>query len=136
MPIEHAIWKMGETPDRLEESSLANEQELEDLICQDISVLNDQWLLMGRQIQTAYNKRIDLLAIDASGSLIVVELKRNRTPREVVAQAIDYATWVKNLDASDIANIFETFNKTYMSESMSLDQHLLKSSKPLLKRTI
>lgn len=122
MPVEHAVWKIGEKPDRLEECILDNELELEDIVFQDMSVLNDQWLLIGRQVQTAYNKRIDLLAIDASGSIIIIELKRNKTPREVVAQAIDYASWVKNLDATDIANVFETFCETYLSESKSLDQ--------------
>ena len=122
MPIEHAIWRIGERPNRLEECTLPKEQDLEDLIFQDITVLNEQWLLIGRQVQTAYNKWIDLLAIDSSGSLIIVELKRHKTPREVVAQVIDYATWVKNLDASDIAEIFETYSRTYLSKSESLDQ--------------
>jgi RecB family endonuclease NucS len=31
------------------------------------------------------------------GELVIIELKRDKTCREVVAQWIDYATWVKNL---------------------------------------
>jgi len=40
---------------------------------------------------------IDLLCIDESGNLIVVELKRDKTPREVTAQTLDYASWVDSL---------------------------------------
>jgi len=35
--------------------------------------------------------RIDLLAIAPDGALVIIEIKRGRTPREVVAQALDYA---------------------------------------------
>lgn len=35
---------------------------------------------------------IDLLGIDKSGNLIVIEIKRDKLPREVIAQAIDYAS--------------------------------------------
>jgi hypothetical protein len=43
------------------------------------------------------------------GSLVLIELKRNRTPREVVSQAIDYATFVEKLKAEDIATIYAEF---------------------------
>lgn len=121
MPVEHAIWKVGDTPARLKDSTLDDENALEELIQKDMSILNDQWLLIGRQVPTAYNQRIDLLAIDAQGSIIVIELKKHKTPREVVAQAIDYASWVRNLEASDIAEIFEKFDRKYLSTQQSLD---------------
>lgn len=38
-----------------------------------------------------------------------MELKRDRTPREVVAQALDYASWAENLDANDISTIYGRF---------------------------
>lgn len=40
------------------------------------------------------------------GALVLIELKRDRTPREVVAQALDYACWVEKLEAEDIAAIY------------------------------
>ena len=42
---------------------------------------------------------IDLLAIDADGNLHVLELKRDKTPRDVVAQVLDYGSWVTTLIA-------------------------------------
>ena len=52
-------------------------------------------MIIGRQEDTGFGGRIDLLAIAPDGTLILIELKRGRTPREVVAQAIDYATWLE-----------------------------------------
>lgn len=44
-----------------------------------------------------------------TGALILIELKRNRSPRDVVAQAIDYATFVQKQKAEDIAEIYSRF---------------------------
>ena len=52
---------------------------------------------------------VDLLGIAPDGALVLIELKRDRTPREVVAQAIDYACWVESLEADDIAAIYARF---------------------------
>jgi RecB family endonuclease NucS len=39
--------------------------------------------------------RIDLLCINGDGDIVIVELKRDKTPREITAQALDYASWVQ-----------------------------------------
>lgn len=91
------------------ESSLANEQLLEEMIVAAPRLLSDEWMLIGRQEGTGYGKRIDLLAIAPDGSLVLIELKRDRTPREDVAQSLDYAGWVQKLRAEDIAAIYERF---------------------------
>lgn len=87
------------SPEPLAESSLAKEQLLEDMIVADPRVLSDEWMLIGRQEDNGFGGRIDLLAIAPDGSLILIELKRGRTPREVVAQALDYAGWVEKTPA-------------------------------------
>lgn len=109
MPVRHAIWKVGSQPEPLVASRLANEQLLETMIVADPSIVSDQWMLIGRQEDTGFGGRADLLAIAPDGSLILIELKRDRTPREVVAQAIDYATWVERLRPEDIAAIYSRF---------------------------
>ena len=42
---------------------------------------------------------IDLLGLDADGRTHVLKIKRDRTPQDVVAQALDYGSWVKGLYA-------------------------------------
>jgi hypothetical protein len=109
MPIRTAIWKVGSQPQLLAESSLEKERLLEEMIVADPRVLSDEWMLIGRQEDNGFGGRIDLLAIAPDGSLVLIELKRSRTPREVVAQAIDYAGWVEKLRAEDIAAIYNRF---------------------------
>jgi hypothetical protein len=109
MPIQQSIWKVGEKPILLSPSSLINEKTLENMIEADPAILAEEWLIIGRQIQTTYGGYIDLLAIAPDGSLVVIELKRNKTPRDVVAQAIDYASWVESLEADQVAAIYSNY---------------------------
>jgi hypothetical protein len=111
MPIQHAIWKVGEAPVALSTCQLASEQKLEDMIVRDPRILSGEWLLIGRQESTSHGGRIDLLAIAPDGSLVLIELKRDRTPREIIAQALDYASWVEDLSADRIAQIYQRFSK-------------------------
>lgn len=109
MPIRVALWKVGAPPVRLAESSLAKEQLLEEMIVASPQLISDEWMLIGRQEETTSGGRIDLLAIAPDGSLVLIELKRDRTPRGVVAQALDYAAWVETLQGEDIAAIYGRF---------------------------
>ncbi len=109
MPVEHVIFKVGSSPERLPISSLESEHQLEEMIVAMPEVLSPDWMLIGRQVKTSYGGKIDLLALTPDAGLVVIELKRDRTPREVVAQAIDYASWVEELDADHISDIYRTF---------------------------
>lgn len=109
MPIRHAIWKVGAQPVPLAESSLATERLLEDMIIAAPQILSDELMLIGRQEDTGYGGRIDLLALAPDGTLVLIELKRDHTPREVVAQALDYASWVEKLRPEEIADIYGRF---------------------------
>lgn len=44
----------------------------------------------------------DLLGVDAVGNLVIVELKRDEAPREVVAQLLEYAAWAAELSEQQI----------------------------------
>lgn len=112
MPIHHAVWRVAARPEPLSESLLANERLLEDMIVAAPRILSDEWILIGRQEDTGFGGRIDLLAIAPDGAMVLIELKRNRTPREVVAQALEYAGWVEKLHAEDIDAIYRRFAPT------------------------
>lgn len=110
MPIQHAIWQVGQQPQALTSSKLPSEQLLEDMIVSDPRILSNEWMLIGRQEITTFGGRIDLLAIAPDGSLVLIELKRDRTPREIVAQALDYASWLQGLTADKLVQIYSRFS--------------------------
>jgi hypothetical protein len=121
MPIQHGIWKIGDKPRALNTVQMDSEELLEEQIFKDISILNANWLLIGRQVYTDFGKPLDLLAIDASGSLIVIELKKHKTPRDVVAQTIDYASWVEELTTDRVVKIYQNFASTYGLQEPNFD---------------
>lgn len=41
---------------------------------------------------------------------MLIELKRDRTPREIIAQALDYAAWIEQLTPDRVAQIFQRFS--------------------------
>lgn len=106
MPVEMGMWRIDQgAPKKLEPTKMPTEAELEHLLEQDPTVLGERLLVIGRQVHTPYGKIIDLLAIDADGNLHVLELKRDMTPRDVVAQALDYGSWVRGLQRADVLEI-------------------------------
>jgi hypothetical protein len=107
MPVEMAMWKMTAAgPQRLETSPLDFERRLEDMIVNDPSLIGLAVIVLGRQVPTGYGGFVDVLGVDLEGRVHVIELKRDRTPREVVAQVLDYGSWAKDLTLSDVSEIF------------------------------
>jgi hypothetical protein len=111
MPVEMALWRLeGNRSVPIPSSSLDAERRLENVLEQDISILGlDRLLVIGRQVPTKYGKFVDLLALGPQGDLYVIELKRDRTPREVVAQALDYGSWARTLDYETLETIFAAY---------------------------
>jgi len=85
------------------------------------SILEDTKLLViGRQVSTNLGGAIDLLALDLHGGAVIVELKRGRTPRETVAQALEYASYVEGLDYDELEYILREYTG---DETASLAQY-------------
>ena len=74
-------------------------------------------LIIGRQVRTDLGGFIDLLGVDREGNVVVVELKRDRTPRDVVAQALEYAAFAARLDVDALEGILRVHEH---DESLSL----------------
>jgi len=62
-------------------------------------------LIIGREVVTTYGGFIDLLGIDDEGNLAILELKRDRTPRDIIAQVLDYASWIVTLKTREVRDI-------------------------------
>ena len=78
---------------------------------------NGRILIIGRQVRTNLGGFIDLLGVDREGNVVVVELKRDRTPRDVVAQALEYAAFAARLDVDALEGILRVHEH---DESLSL----------------
>ncbi|MEE4355779.1 MAG: endonuclease NucS domain-containing protein [Desulfococcaceae bacterium] len=116
------------------------ESELESLLESnpDYFFEDSKILIIGRQVTTNLNTFIDLLGIDKNGNTVAVELKREKTPRETIAQLLEYASFVENLDYAQLNEIYqnytgedvdlESFHKEYFNaesdEALSFNKNL------------
>ncbi|HKT13703.1 MAG TPA: endonuclease NucS domain-containing protein [Terriglobia bacterium] len=90
------------------------ESELETWIANAPEVLADNLLIIDRQREIPGVGRLDLLCIDATGQLVVIELKRDLSARETVAQALDYASWLNDTETETI----EANAKEYLGQDL------------------
>ncbi|VUT28278.1 MAG: hypothetical protein SYNGOMJ08_00847 [Candidatus Syntrophoarchaeum sp. GoM_oil] len=72
-------------------------------------------LIIGRQVQTNLKSIIDLLGIDKNGDSVLIELKRDKTPRDVIAQLLEYASFVEDLGYTQLDGIFQDYEENEFS---------------------
>lgn len=110
MPLEVGLWRVdGHAPVKIVSGGVPLEAQLEKMIEADPTILGTRLLLIGRQVTTDYGKFIDLLAVDEEGTLHILELKRDRTPREVVAQLLDYGSWIQRLTDQQVRDLYSAY---------------------------
>ena len=77
---------------------------------------DEEMLVLGREVGTSLRGRIDLLGLDREGNVVVVELKRDDTPRDVIAQALEYAAWASELAVEELEAHFKGDDSLSMAE--------------------
>ena len=119
MPQDIRIWEVleGDNLSELDKAKLNLEERIENWLENDISIITNDLLVIGRQVETDFGGVIDLLCLENSGDLVVVELKRDKTPREITAQTLDYASWVNDLSNDKINDLAEK----HLGNGMSLE---------------
>lgn len=85
----------------------------------------------------------DLLGVDSEGNLVIVELKKSKAPRDVVAQLLEYAAWAEELSDEGIYGIAEDYFQTTKKEttfqdafSEIFDIEMLENDIPALNRRL
>lgn len=111
MPQDIRLWEIrsGDELKSIKRSKLNIEERIESWLEKDISIISSDLLVIGRQVPTDFGGVIDLLCLERTGALVIIELKRDKTPREVTAQVLDYASWAKGLSnerVTEIANAY------------------------------
>lgn len=98
-----------------QETDLELESHLEGWLENSRRVLSQDTILwIGRQTSatdedgTIYS---DLFGVDSQGNLVIAELKKGRTPRDIIAQLLDYAAWADDLSEYHIREIAEAYFK-------------------------
>ena len=134
MSIEFGIWRIDEELAPMSLGGVDLENELQEILSTDISLLGEDLMVIGREVTTPYGGRVDILAVDPEGDLVVLELKRDRTPRNIVAQLLDYASWVREMTSDDIQTAFTDYQtqRAGSSAPISVGDALLREfgSKP------
>ena len=77
-----------------------------DVICPNCLVISEEF-----SEWDVGHRRIDLLAVDKNGNLVVVELKRDDTGEHMDLQAIRYAAMVSTLTFKRAVEVYRDYNK-------------------------
>jgi len=123
MATEIKVWQIVNNKLELIETTMVEtgRKEVEDLekwIQSNPLILGQDILIIGEQVSTK-SGTIDFLGIDKSGNLIIIELKRDKLPREVLSQTIDYASDVASWDVDKISEICTKYTGSGLEEYLS-----------------
>lgn len=104
-------------------------------------VEEEQILWIGRQTSANTEDSTifpDLLGVDSEGNLVIVELKKGKAPRDVVAQLLEYAAWAKELSDEQIQGIAASYFQTAKKETFLQDAfgEMFEDEMPALNRRL
>lgn len=140
------LWKISDkkVPEPIKNiNETETELLLENLIIEYPSMIEKDLSLIGRQTETGTGP-LDLLGIDCNGELVVIELKKGMLHREVVAQIIDYASALSEMELNELFEHIEnqsgirgiekidSFEEWYTNNFSTNFDNLLKSPRLLL----
>jgi len=113
MTTEIKVWQIiNGNLESIETSMIeAGRRETDDLekwIKTNSIILGEDVLIIGEHVQTKSGPA-DFLGMDKSGNTIIVELKRDKLPREVLAQAVDYASDIASWDTDKLSEVCTKF---------------------------
>jgi hypothetical protein len=84
---------------------------LQEWIAREPTVLGEELLVIQKEFAgfSDTHERLDLLALDKQGSLVIIENKLDDTGRDVTWQALKYASYCSALSKDDIRSIFQDY---------------------------
>jgi hypothetical protein len=111
-----SVSENGETLEGLEEQDLSElgfleRKDLQEWAIEAPRILGEELLIITSEYANFEDTRdrLDLLAIDPAGKLVVIELKRDRADRTTDLQALKYASYCATLTAEDIQKDYREF---------------------------
>ena len=97
-----------------QQTSVEKEIEIEEFLEKHPKVLDKDIFIIGRQVPTSTKTRIDLMGLDKDGNVVLIEIKKSISVREVVSQILEYGVWAEDIQYEDLnriakKNIFPVF---------------------------
>jgi hypothetical protein len=88
---------------------------LQEWIAKEPSCLGQELLIIQKEFDgfDDTRERLDLLALDKDGALVIIENKLDDTGRDVIWQAIKYASYCSSLTTNQIINIYQDYLNKY-----------------------
>src|SRR6516164_2068597 len=104
MPTKIKAWEVSEKGlVVLQDQAISfTEAELEKWLFEGGDVFGEGLLVLCKQMKMPDGGRLDLLCMDTTGRLVILELKRELGTREAVAQVLDYASWIDAASTDEI----------------------------------
>lgn len=102
----------------LAENGRKETEHLEQWIKTQPDILGNDILIIGEQVYTKSGP-LDFLGIDNSGNIVIIELKRDKLARVVLAQAIDYASDLAKWDIEKLSEICISYTGNSLEEHFS-----------------
>ena len=106
---------------------LLERQHIQEWIAANPSVLGEDLLIIAKEFSgfDRTNERVDLIAVDETGKLVVIELKRDDTGTDVIWQAIKYAGYLHRATSESIARMTAAYwEESEENAGLRLLQHL------------
>lgn len=90
---------------------LKEREDLQEWIANNPIILGEELLIIQKEFDgfSDTNERLDLLAIDKNGNLVIIENKLDDSGRNVVWQAMKYAGYCSSLKKEDIKEIYQQY---------------------------
>lgn len=106
---------------------LQERKDIQEWIVANPVILGEDLLIIGKEFSRfdRTNERLDLLAVDSDGMLVVIELKRDDTGADAHWQAIKYASYLHRSTAEDIVKMTADYHNLSRDDAeIKLQQHL------------
>ena len=106
---------------------LQERRDIQEWVAANTGILGDDLLIIGKEFSgfDRTDERLDLLAVDSEGKLVIIELKRDDTGADAHWQAIKYASYFQRAGADDIIRIMADYEKVSQVDAVGkLLQHL------------
>lgn len=112
------------SPSKLSELGLTERYDLQEWLVCHPSALGEPLLIIQKEFAgfDKTNERLDLLAIDSKGNLVIIENKRDDSGKDVVWQAIKYASYCALLTTKDIIEVFAQYLSKYKPSNPTLSE--------------